>query len=73
MLRELALPQWIRFDSDFITLAHRHQEPPAFGSGGQPWTTWLMLGGRGAGKTRLARNGYGRRSTARAHTLINVA
>jgi len=26
---------------------HRHQEPPA-----GDWTTWLVLGGRGAGKTR---------------------
>ena len=42
-----------RFDKDFIALAHRHQEPPLLGNGGGPWTTWLMLGGRGAGKTRL--------------------
>jgi len=38
---------------DFITLAHPHQEPPAGANGGGPWTTWLVLGGRGAGKTRL--------------------
>ena len=38
---------------DFPSLAHRHQEPPSFANGGRPWTTWLMLGGRGAGKTRL--------------------
>ena len=43
----------LRFDKDFIALAHRHQEPPWHGNGGGPWTTWLMLGGRGAGKTRL--------------------
>ncbi len=43
----------LRFDKDFITLAHRHQEPPLRANGGGPWTTWLMLGGRGAGKTRL--------------------
>jgi phage terminase large subunit-like protein len=42
-----------RLDKDFITLAHRHQEPPLRANGGGPWTTWLMLGGRGAGKTRL--------------------
>ena len=53
MLRELPFRPWIRFDRDFITLAHRHQEPPACGNNGRPWTTWLMLGGRGAGKTRL--------------------
>jgi len=45
------------FEHDFITLAHAHQEPPLHanngGAAGVPWTTWLMLGGRGAGKTRL--------------------
>ena len=42
-----------RLARDFITLAHQHQETPAFANGGGPWTTWLVLGGRGAGKTRL--------------------
>ncbi|KQZ00189.1 ATP-binding protein [Pseudolabrys sp. Root1462] len=41
------------FNDDFITLAHLHQEPPRVANNGGPWTTWLMLGGRGAGKTRL--------------------
>ena len=31
--------------------AHPHQIEPAANKGA-PWTTWLMLGGRGAGKTR---------------------
>lgn len=43
----------LRLKRDFLVLAHRHQEPPAYGNNGEPWTTWLMLGGRGAGKTRL--------------------
>jgi phage terminase large subunit-like protein len=47
------LHRWLKFDKDFVTLAHRHQRPPARANGGGPWTTWLMLGGRGAGKTRL--------------------
>src|SRR6185295_8842119 len=29
-----------------------HPRAPAFASNGAPWTTWLILGGRGAGKTR---------------------
>src|SRR5215218_9918186 len=29
-----------------------HQRPPELAQGGAPWTTWLILGGRGAGKTR---------------------
>jgi phage terminase large subunit-like protein len=41
------------FEHDFIALAHPHQEPPRAANNGGPWTTWLMLGGRGAGKTRL--------------------
>jgi phage terminase large subunit-like protein len=54
MLAEMPdLRRWMRFDNDFITLAHAHQEPPAFANNGAPWTIWLALGGRGAGKTRL--------------------
>jgi phage terminase large subunit-like protein len=53
MLKELlSLRHWMRFDRDFIALAHRHQEPPLAANNGRAWTTWLMLGGRGAGKTR---------------------
>ena len=44
---------WTRLDKDFAVLAHPHQEVPASAKGGGPWTTWLVLGGRGAGKTRL--------------------
>ena len=54
MLTEIPdLLVWTRFASDFISLAHAHQEPPLRANNGAPWTTWLMLGGRGAGKTRL--------------------
>ncbi|HZS63554.1 MAG TPA: terminase family protein [Xanthobacteraceae bacterium] len=31
--------------------AHDHQLPPAAAQGGGDWITWLLLGGRGAGKT----------------------
>jgi phage terminase large subunit-like protein len=31
--------------------AHDHQRPPLAAQGGGDWTTWLLLGGRGAGKT----------------------
>ena len=47
------LSRWMRLDKDFAALAHRHQEPPTCANNGGPWTTWLALGGRGAGKTRL--------------------
>ena len=39
-------------NSDWISLAHPHQMPPDAALSGVPWTTWLLLGGRGAGKTR---------------------
>src|SRR3569623_871742 len=38
--------------SDWKLFAHQHQWPPDFTSSGRLWTTWLMIGGRGAGKTR---------------------
>jgi phage terminase large subunit-like protein len=38
--------------TDFYGLAHRHQVPPVLANSGEEWTTWLLLGGRGAGKTR---------------------
>jgi phage terminase large subunit-like protein len=37
---------------DFSLWARDDQLPPASAQSGCPWTTWLMLGGRGAGKTR---------------------
>jgi phage terminase large subunit-like protein len=52
LLKDLRLPVLNRLTRDFATLAHAHQEPPAFANNGGPWTTWLMLAGRGAGKTR---------------------
>lgn len=51
-LREMSLPAQLRLASDFAVFAHPHQEHRATGNNGGPWTTWLMLGGRGAGKTR---------------------
>ena len=36
-----------------MQFAHPHQHPPERAQGGGAWTTWLVLGGRGAGKTRL--------------------
>ena len=44
---------WMTVDNDFALFAHPHQRPPARANNGGPWTTWLALGGRGAGKTRL--------------------
>ncbi|HVZ52150.1 MAG TPA: terminase family protein [Pseudolabrys sp.] len=40
------------FLTDFANSAHAHQLPPERANNGADWTTWLVLGGRGAGKTR---------------------
>src|SRR5690606_30970870 len=32
--------------------ARADQWPPAFATNGEPWSVWLVVGGRGAGKTR---------------------
>jgi phage terminase large subunit-like protein len=41
-----------QFVKDFSAFAHDHQLPPRLANSGEEWTTWLLLGGRGAGKTR---------------------
>jgi len=52
MLAALSERELAQIETDFAVLAHVHQDPPAQAQGGGPWTTWLMLAGRGAGKTR---------------------
>jgi phage terminase large subunit-like protein len=52
-LNQERLEALVALESDFASFALAHQEHEAAGNGGGPWTTWLMLGGRGAGKTRL--------------------
>src|SRR4051794_24271430 len=42
---------------DYLTehweiFAHTYQFPPMLAPDGHPWHTWLLIGGRGAGKTR---------------------
>ena len=54
MLRRIGpIRRWKNFRDDFSSLAHLHQDPPVLARDGAPWTTWLVLAGRGAGKTRL--------------------
>ncbi|HET9715746.1 MAG TPA: terminase family protein [Pseudolabrys sp.] len=44
---------WIKHvGADFRLFAHAHQRPPAQADSGREWKIWLLLGGRGAGKTR---------------------
>lgn len=39
-------------NANWKLFAHDHQIPPALAPNGAPWLTWLLIGGRGAGKTR---------------------
>ena len=48
-LKSGKLERWLH---DWPQFSHRHQQPPAAAQGGGAWRTWLILGGRGAGKTR---------------------
>jgi phage terminase large subunit-like protein len=38
--------------TDWGLFAQPHQIPPPLTQSGEPWLTWLLIGGRGAGKTR---------------------
>lgn len=40
------------FNDWWNVFAHAHQMPPSAAESGDDWTTWLLIGGRGAGKTR---------------------
>ncbi len=60
-LDETALPDFLlslrarwaeAIGTDFETLSHEYQRPPHRANRGEDWTTWLILGGRGSGKTR---------------------
>jgi phage terminase large subunit-like protein len=51
-LARLTNEQWAALNRRFRVYAHDHQLPPETGNDGAPWTTWLLIGGRGAGKTR---------------------
>jgi phage terminase large subunit-like protein len=52
LLRGLNRQQFDTYRQDFTGIAHAHQCAPERANSGQEWTTWLILGGRGAGKTR---------------------
>lgn len=58
------------FRGEFETFAHDHQRPPRLANSGQDWTTWLVLGGRGAGKTRAGAEWVRRTALADSHARI---
>ncbi len=52
LLLTLNKTEFERLRTDFPFVAHPHQIPPQHADNGGDWRTWLILGGRGAGKTR---------------------
>jgi phage terminase large subunit-like protein len=42
--------EWL--NSQWELFSHPHQRPPATAMSGAEWALWLLIGGRGAGKTR---------------------
>lgn len=51
-LADLSISQLRFLFWDWQTWARDDQLPPACDAQGRPWRTWLILGGRGSGKTR---------------------
>ncbi|WP_248310377.1 terminase family protein [Bosea sp. 117] len=72
------LAQWLL--RHWPLLGRASQTPPDLAQGGGDWTTWLLLGGRGAGKTRagaewvraLATRGQARRIALVAESLADL-
>src|SRR5262245_27265463 len=63
LLASLSREELEGFLVDWGTFALPHQWPPLYAINGAPWSTWLLMGGRGAGKT-LAGAQWVRRITA---------
>ena len=51
-LEGLSARELARLLDDWEFVARRDQWPPHLAASGAPWRSWLILGGRGAGKTR---------------------
>src|SRR5438128_5754022 len=63
--RERIVKSWEEFSQS-------HQREPDFAQSGAPWTTWLILGGRGAGKTRAGAEWVRRQARAPAARIALI-
>ncbi len=52
IFKRLTPEQWDIVLFDWLARARDDQLPPVVTPKGEPWHTWLLLGGRGSGKTR---------------------
>jgi phage terminase large subunit-like protein len=59
-----------RWRTDFGSFILDHQLPPEKANGGGDWTTWLILGGRGSGKTRAGAEWVKQTALADRHARI---
>ena len=62
----LTVEDALKFDADFEIWAHKHQLPP----NGEGWRTWLMMAGRGYGKTRAGAEWIFRLANGRSNMRI---
>jgi len=73
LLDTLSRPELEALHDDWHFWARPDQCPPAESAPGRPWTTWLMMGGRGAGKTRAGAEWIrGEIEARRAHRIALV-
>jgi len=73
-LWQTMLPEEIEFLSEcWEVFAHPHQVPPRCAQNGEPWLTWLLIGGRGAGKTRAGAEWVRAQALGRAPFADSVA
>jgi len=66
VIEQLTFEQALKYDADFEEWAHRNQLPP----NGDGWRTWLMMAGRGFGKTRAGAEWIFRLANARSGVRI---
>jgi len=67
---EKATPEWLlQWDADFEHWAHENQLPPS----DEGWRTWLMMAGRGFGKTRAGAEWIFRLANGRPGVRIGLA
>jgi len=52
LLQRMSQEEMADLAAHWELFAQPHQLPPERAPNGKPWLTWLMIGGRGAGKTR---------------------
>ena len=66
IIGQLSVEKALELDADFETWAHKNQLPP----GAEGWRVWLMMAGRGFGKTRAGAEWIFRLANARPNVRI---